>query len=276
MFGEKVNAQGLAAWTMAAFFAPAAHFLGSLPWIWVLGGAAAAGGISCLAWNQKGDCPKVWAGVLLICTVPALMLALRYSGACWPGVPDEIQGWALLVFSVWAALRGSAAGTRYGAVVFSLSALVYGGLLICAIPGVRPENLRPAAGMAAPWPLVFLLLPLGLGVFPKEGTTRPWSRTIFGGLGAAALAAICAGCLSGPRAAATDGAFYTVVRGIRLFGVAERFEAVISGVMTMGWFCYMTLILAMAGEAGERLRPRGGVQAALGVAIAASILQQIV
>lgn len=275
MFGNKVNARGLAAWTMAALFAPVAQFFGSLPWTWVLGAAAAAGALSCLGWNQKGVPSRPLAGILLACTVPALALALRYSGACWPGVPDEIQGWALLTFSLWASLRGSTAGGRYGAVVFGLSALAYGGLLICALPGVKPENLRPTAG-AAPWPLVFLLLPLGQGVFQKEGATRPWIWALAGGLGAAALAAVCAGCLSGARAAGTEGAFYTVVRGIRLFGVAERFEAVISGIMTMGWFCYMTLILAMAGEAGERIRPKGGVWAAFGAAVIASIIQVIV
>ena len=276
MFGKKVNFRGVVAWTLAALAAPAAQFFGSIPWTWVLGAGAAAGLAWGFSWNRPGSLPRPWAAVILLGTVPALLLGLRYSGACWPGVPDEVQGWALLVLAAWAALRGSAAGTRYGAVVFCVSALTYGILLACALPGIKAENLRPVSTGDAPWPLLTLLVLLGLGAFQKEGSLHPWPW--IGGmvLAIAALAAVCAGVMGPARTADMEGAFYDLVRSIRLFGVAERFEAVVSGIMTMGWFCYLTLLLSIAGEAGERLRPHGGPWAMAGAVAASCLLQLIV
>lgn len=266
MFGKQVNARGLAAWTLAALTAPAAQFFGSLPWVWVLEAGVGAGLLWVLVWKYGGPLPRAWAAAVLLGTVPALLLSLRYSGACWPGVPDGIQGWALLIFAAWAALRGSAAGTRYGAVVFCISALAYGMLLACALPGVKAENLRPADTEALPWSLLVLLVPLGLSVLQKEESLRPWGWIGGGALAAGLLAAVCAGVMGPARAAAMDGAFYNLVRSIRFFGVAERFEALVSGIMTMGWFCYTTLILCIAGEAGERLRKGTGRAALCGAA----------
>ena len=266
MFGKQVNARGLAAWTLTALTAPVAQFFGSLPWTWVLGTGTGAGLLWALAWKYGKPLSRTWAAAALLGTVPALLVSLKYSGACWPGVPDGIQGWALLIFAAWAALRGSAAGTRYGAVVFCVSALAYGILLACALPGVKAENLRPADTGISPWPLLVLLVPLGLSVFQKEGNLRPWGR--IGGfvLAAGLLAAVCAGVMGPARAAAMDGAFYNLVRSIRIFGVAERFEALVSGIMTMGWFCYTTLALCIAGEAGERLWKGKGRAALCGAA----------
>ena len=276
MFGKKVNARGLMAWTLAALAAPAAQFFGSIPWTWVLGAGAAAGLVWGCAWNCQGPLPRGLAALILVCSVPPLFLGLRYNGTCWPGVPDEVQGWALLTFAAWAALRGSSAGTRYGPVVFCVSALAYGILLACALPEVQVSNLRPAEPASPLWPLLVLLVPLGLGVFQKEGSLRPWPW--IGGmvLAAGILAGACAGVMGSVRAAAMDGAFYNLVRSIWLFGVAERFEALVSGIMTMGWFCYLTLLLSIAGEAGERLRSHGGPWAMAGAAAAACLLHLIV
>ena len=276
MFGKKVNARGLMAWTLAALAAPAAQFFGSIPWTWALGAGTAAGLMWGFAWNRPGPLPRPWAAVILLGAVPALLLSLRYSGACWPGVPDGVQGWALLVLAVWAVLRGSAAGTRYGAVAFFVSALAYGILLACALPGIKAENLRPVSAADAPWPLLTLLMPLGLGAFQKEGSLRPWPWIGVMVLAIAVLAAVCAGVMGPARTAVMEGAFYNLVRSIRLFGVAERFEALVSGIMTMGWFCYTALVLSMAGEAGERLRPHGGPGAMAGVLAVTCVLYLIV
>ena len=276
MFGNKVNSRGLGAWALAALAAPAAQFFGSLPWPWVLGASLLAGALWYPAWTCPGPLPRLLTLAGLALTVPALTLAARFSGACWPGVPDGIQGWALLAFSGWAALRGSRAGTRYGAIVFWVTAGAYGVLLLCALPGVKTENLTPAYTGGRPWALLFLLLPLGQRAFEKEGAVRPWIWMLGTILGATALATICGGCLSPARAGATSCAFFDMIRGIRLLGVAERFEAVVSGIMTMGWFCCMTWTLSVAGELGRRLHPKGGLPALLTVLTLAAVLNAIV
>lgn len=276
MFGRTVNSRGLMAWTLAALLAPAAQFFGSLPWTWVLGAGGLAGVLALWQGRQRAEIPRPLAAAVVLVTVPALLLALRYSGACWPGVDDGIQGWALLAFGTWAALRGSRAGSRYGTVVLCLTALAYGLLVAWALPGVKGENLRPLTYGERPWTLLVLALPLLLRAFPQEGKGRSWPWILGGLLGGAALSAVCAGCLSPLRAAESTGAFYDLVRGLRLFGVAERFEAVVSGIMTMGWFCYVTLLLCAAGETGERIRKGGGEAALLLSAGMAAVLNLIV
>ena len=275
MFQEKIDSRSLLAWTAAAMAAPMAHFFGSVPWYLILGEGACAAALWLAAWNREPRVGKAVAVVQFLFLALALSQAAAACGGSWVRGQDN---WAvavsLLVLSAWAASHGGKTGSRYGAVVFLLSLLLYGVLLFFAVPDTEPRYLLPAWRWDGGAAFGILLIPGVLSFFPRQTAGRspwPWALglSLFGG----ALAALTAGCLSPWVAAETQGAFFQMVRGISILGIAERFEALVSGVMTMGWFCLMSLLLAAEGHLTEVLLPgRGKAGVWTGAALAGILM----
>ena len=96
------------------------------------------------------------------------------------------------------------------------------------------------------------------GLLPRKKGRSPW----LWGLGLAIIGAgvslLTAGVLSPAVATNIQGAFFEMIRGISILGVAERFEAVVAAAMTLGWFCLLSLLLTAAGHLGETLHQGWG------------------
>lgn len=78
----------------------------------------------------------------------------------------------------------------------------------------------------------------------------------------AVLAALVAGCLSAPLAQQQDAAFYTLSRSISLFGVVERFEALVASCLTLG-LCSACALMLHAARQMLSERGQNGVTAFL-------------
>ena len=113
----------------------------------------------------------------------------------------------------------------------ALTALAFAGggmALSSAVPGVKPGKL---------WRWIAFLCP-------------------------AVIAAVVAGSLSEPLARQQDAAFYTLSRSISLFGVVERFEALVASCLTLG-LCSACALLLHAARQLIPSKGRDGVTAFL-------------
>lgn len=262
MYNRKIEGHSLWAWTAAAISAPVAQFLGSTPWHWTLLLGAAAGGLwLCVeAATVYGRRDWKWLAVLqILFLVFTVSSAARWSGACW--VTAE-SAWAipvvLLVLAACAAEGGCRAGARCGAVLFWCLTLLFAVLVVFAIPDVKLSGLRPENRGDGEVAAAVLLLPAVAALLPRKRGSKPWPWALGIVLGAVGLSALTAGVLSPAVAAGTQGAFFEMIRGISILGVAERFEAVVAAAMTLGWFCLLSLLLTGAGHLGETLHEGWG------------------
>ena len=104
-----------------------------------------------------------------------------------------------------------------------------------------------------PGMLLTFLLPAGAQLLPRTGRQKvAWALLpiLFG----VAVSVCTFGTLSAEIAETTSLGFYEAVRSMRLFGVAERFEAFLSVGLTLGWFSQLSLILGIAGVAADKVR----------------------
>lgn len=266
MYNREIKGHSLWTWVAAGVSAPLAQFAGSVPWHWTLGLAAVSGLIWVgVAWvTERGR--KDWKPLLvlqLLFLMVAVAGAARWSRACWI---TAREGWAipivLLVLAACAAEGGCRAGARCGAVLFWFLVGLFLLLFAFAVPDVQgkwlwPENKGDGSMVAA-----ILLVPAAGALLPRTQGKIPWIWAVGLGVTAVAISAVTAGVLTQGVAADTQGAFFEMVRGISILGVAERFEAVVSAAMTLGWFCLLSLLLTVAGHAAEKLHAgwgRGGV-----------------
>jgi MFS family permease len=111
-----------------------------------------------------------------------------------------------------------------------------------------------------------LSVALGFAVFGLPVTSvcllsqgeKAGARSVLPALFATVASIITAGVLSPGIAAATPNAFYETCRSLNLFGVARRFEPLISAGMTVGWFVLISLLLSCCGALTHKLFPGRG------------------
>ena len=222
----------------AALSAPIAQFFGSFSWFWTLLIGIASGILWLCVEQTTVNGRRDWKPLTvlqILFLIFAAGIAASWSGACWITAKHTwVVPIILLALAACAAEGGCRTGARCGAVLFWFLAGMF--LLLCAfaLPDVKMEWLAPApmenenTGIA----VAVLLLPAAAAMLPREKKSRPWPWALGLTVGAVILSA---------------------VTGIRIFGVAERFEAVVAAAMTLGWFCLLSLLLTVAGHMAETL-----------------------
>lgn len=78
------------------------------------------------------------------------------------------------------------------------------------------------------------------------------------------------------EAAQGEAVFYEAAKAVNLFGVAERFEAVVSVAMTMGYFALLSLLLSCAGAMAEEFHQGWRRIGVLGAAAISTIIVAII
>lgn len=221
-------------------------------------------------------CGETLGRVLLGLSVLWLLAAAaRSAAACeWLyGRTAPFPAIAILTWgaAVWAAGRGEAVAGRALCVVFPFCAAVLVGLLALAVPELHGRFLRPQFSLrrSAGALLPCLLLSLRQ-YFPQL------QRPALHGRWYAAAAALfllpsvaAAGVISPEIAAQSVFPLLTAAQSVSLFGVVERFEAILSAVANAAFFALLTLFAAALLRQLHALWPQLSQKAAQGGLFAA-------
>ena len=73
------------------------------------------------------------------------------------------------------------------------------------------------------------------------------------GMICALAAAVVAGVISPTLAQGAENPFYLMTKNLELLGIAQRFEAVVSAAMTVGWFSLICLLLSLGGRYAQKM-----------------------
>ncbi len=278
MFSKKTANGTRAAWLLTAVCIPAIALSGGCRWAAVLP-AAACGLIGFCVLRLCGEnlpasrpvclLQWVWLSVYLG-SIAARSADSWEHGDTYPVIPG-----ILLLLAAFSARSGAKKAANAGAILFWPAALILGIVFGAGTSGLKAEWMAPAWGAPDPELLPLLLLPC-LAVFLPGGGARGVAWLPLAAAAVAAAAALWIGGSLSPSVAEEARSpliFYS--KSISLFGVAERFEAVISCVLTVGWFAMFSLVLSTAGTMADRLRPglgQWGVWICAGLALAQMLL----
>lgn len=278
MFSERVRGGALRAWLLAATSGAAVLQLAGVSW-WKVALSAAACGILCLCIMvlTEGECSgnAVYCCLQFGFLVIASVAVLNWSADCWP----EGDSWpgvylALILLAGASAWNGAEQGSRSGAVLWILAAVLYAVMLTTLVPDIQADNLL-AEGKGEGWLIFVGLIPAVATFLPREGfRTYKWS-VVWIAVFAAAVAAVTGGVLGMKGLNETDQPFYHVCKSVRLFGSSQRLESVASVVMTLGLFSLLSLFLNCAGQLAERVKAGWGRKGVLVICILAPILSRI-
>lgn len=240
-----MSARDRGMWLLSGMTAMGAVLCGQFGWCSALAGLAAA----LLLYNIVGadtPLPTFARGLQALWLAVPLCAAAKGAAALFP---DAGNGWyvpAVTLALGWllARRKREAVGACCTVVGFFVLAAV-GVVVIFAVPGLRLSWLAPEFD----WRGVLLAFALGSGGFvvPQASGGKPgrgWGVCAY--VVPVLLSAVTAAALSPRLAAMQPSAFYTLSRSISVFGVVERFEALIAACLSLGIFCACAAILCAA------------------------------
>lgn len=236
------------AWLLAAAVPAILSTVGRNGWLTVLLAAIVTGVLSLCALS----CPKLpipkWLRILELSWLAVFLGAMAGNAdACWEqGQTFPAIGLILLILAAFAAQKGALRMARVGATLVWLVLPVIVLILLAGMTDAHTEWIRTDLELPDGYLVAILLLPAVSLFLPTEtGKTSKWPICILGIV--AVLCAIMLDSVLGARVASgADNAFYEFSKSVNLYGIAERFEAVVGCVLTIGWFLLFTILLSAA------------------------------
>ncbi len=172
----------------------------------------------------------------------------RASAALFPdaGYPLYVPG--IVLGLGWLLAERPGDGVRACCALIGYFVLAAVGIVsVFSATDLRWQWLKPSFS----WEKLLIALSIGCGgmlvrtVYPQAKLKRSWCVAAF--LTPTILSAIALGCLSPQLCVEEESAFYTLSRSISLFGVVERFEALIAACLTLGLCSVAALLFRAAG-----------------------------
>ena len=204
-----------------------------------------------LSFSQE-DLPR-WLRVIELAWMTAFLAGVaRQSTTCWedangfPAIPI-----ILLLLAAFTASRGEYRSVRIGATMAWLVLPILGVVFLVGTADVQWSWLRQELTIPDGSTTSLLLIPC-VGIF-VPGCSRKSLKwiPILSGLIAVAASALMDGTMGHVVAKLANNSFYEYCKGVNLFGVAERFEALVACALTVGWFVLYTVILSAVSYLSE-------------------------
>ncbi len=207
---------------------------GRLDWLSALAGGVGAFLLFNIVRGRPGQLPPALVRMVQVLWITAILaVAAKGAAALFPDAGNPVYVPAVVLALSWLLARYARDGVLACCVIvgfFVLSAVAV--VAIFAFGDFRwptPEFRWQEAGIALAVGCGGMLLRSSC---PEAKPGLLWSGIGF--LAPAILSLLVDGCLSPLLAAQQESAFYTLSRSISLFGVMERFEALVAACLTLG------------------------------------------
>lgn len=251
---NKIPATQLNAWLFVALIPAVFSIAGRNGWVTVLLTAIIAGVLCfCVLTCKHEKLPKWLCALELGWLIVFLGGLAKISSACWmevdafPAIPV-----ILLIIAAFAAHRGAIQAARTGATLMWLVLPVLSVVLLAGTADINLEWIRNELEIPDGMLVSLLLFPC-LGIFlPRESQKASRWMAFSIGITAVAASALMDASMGAVVASTAASSFYEFGKGVNLFGVAERFEALVACALTAGWFALFALILCVVYHLAEK------------------------
>ncbi len=273
MRSSKVTVAQLGIWIVTAVAGPILYYSNG-NWFWLLPVALVLciiTGIS-VCYGRHWDGP-VYNFVQFLWIAVLLSQLLGYSANCWPTGEQTfpIVPLTLLILSAISASKGNKNTANGISVVFWMSLLLLGIVIVAGTQNMELEFLQPNKRPIPSQIVLVLLLPAAMCFIKCENCNMlPF---IFIAILVTAVSLWIAGSLSSELAETMSWPFYEAAKSVELFGVAKRFESLVSVGVTLCNYCLYSLFLCVASSIGEKFgRKREAIIATVGISACLMLL----
>ncbi len=273
MFRKEVAMRPVILWLICGMSAPVVQLLAGYDWqsVGLLGVACTA--LVCMVMLTEGKWGK-WGSLLqAIWLIAVLSVCAAYAANSWPlGKTSIIVPLSLLALAAWSAQQGAAVAVRTAGMLFILVSIGYTLVLGCGVTQTDWNWIEDRELLPVDLALFLYLLPGAAACIPR----RPAGKSILALFLIPAFAVLAAIVSTGnvkPEFPMNTYPFFEMSRSLSLFGLAERFEALVCALITVGWFSLMSFLFSCLGSQVQNIRPgRGKIGIWIGGALAAGVV----
>lgn len=268
----RIQSSQFTAWLLVAIVGPMLSMIGKTGWIGVLGSAAICVILSaCIHW-MRIEIPRWVRFVQLIWITVYLGSIAQESTSCWQiGTDTVVLPCILLILAALASASGAQRSARSSAVLVWLVIPLSGIVLLAGGMDLDESHIRMDVE-SLDWALMPLLLIPALGGFLSEGKVNCTVKvTMLCSIIAVILSMWMDASLTAEVVSKSENAFYQYSKGVTLFGIAERFEAVSACLLTAGWFGLFSIFLS-AGHAIIESNQKGAGAVGVWLMVAIAVL----
>lgn len=240
-------------WAVSAALIPTIQIAAGCTWGWAAIAALMGAFIAALVpWRGNGG--RTCHILLWLVKTAALTNALYFAERFWnAGESGKWVPYILLLLSFRAACKGSTQAAEGSILLFWITGILMGSVLLAAFPEIEYKNLRPKEIKGAGKNAVSLLTVL---ILTKLGGRREQRNHADNALwilaGIAVMTAICAqGILSWKGMEATEEPIYKLTRSIRLNGEMRCFESILILGYLLGQYQWMGYLFCINPGEGE-------------------------
>ena len=263
----------LGAWLLAGLSAPLAQFACGMSWQTVTLVALICLPV-CWLVSRVTVVTVKWINIAELVWLACVLSALgRWMSESWPsGNTFPAVPLTLLALGAVSAARGPEQAARGGSVVFWLTALLYSVVVAAGLSQVEWEELTEFNGRVDFRLAVILLLPAVTVFLQRDKKGLPLGSVMGVGAFAVLVSILVTGALSLRIAQNVEKPLHEWVAGLSLAGTLQRFEALASVALTMGWFALASYALCIAGTLTDQIKEGCYGKGVWFVAAAAGIL----
>ena len=268
---NNIQTAQLRGWLLVAAIPAILSIVGRNGWLTILLMAIGCGALCFCALTCRIEKFPKWLCILELAWFTVFLAGTaKLSGSCWTEAnASALIPVILLLLAAYASSKGTHQSARMGATLLWLVIPVLG---LVFLAGTTDINIKwiPSEWELPDGTLTALLLLPCAGIFmPRERKALRWTGLI---LGAAAVTGslLMYGTMGTEAAKTAPNGFYEFSKGVTLFGVAERFEALVACALTGGLFALLTLILSAIYHLSEKIFPRSAKWSVRLCAIAAA------
>ena len=245
----------LGAWLLAGLSAPLAQFAGGMSWQTVALSVSICLPV-CWMVSRVTVVTVKWINIAELVWLACVLSALgRWMSESWPsGNTFPAVPLTLLALGAVSAARGTEHAARGGSVVFWLTALLYSVVAAAGLGKVEWEELAEFNGKVDFRLAVILLLPAVTVFLQRDKKGLPLGSVMGAGVFAVLVSIMVTGALSLRIAQNVEKPLHEWVAGLSLAGTLQRFEALASVALTMGWFALVSYALCIAGALTEQIK----------------------
>jgi hypothetical protein len=240
--------------------APLAIYAGKTSWEWTLvtGVVCISASLVVLRFGSSDYGKLLRLGQLILLSIVAGIFSREIS-ACW-GEESVSMPLVLLVLAALSAGNGAQNAGRVCCCVAWAATIVYAVILAVGVKNIEWTRLAEM-GYCHEMMIVSFLMPAIWLLLPAERSKAVSliGMVVFG----AVISILCFGTLSSRGVMDAQLPIYQYSKSLTMLGIAERFEAVASVVLTLGIYCTLSLIL----RAAEEMMKHGALVAAIIAAI---------
>ncbi len=258
-------------WILCGMTAPAAQLLSGHHPKWLILTGVAVAGILCLmlVLFQESFNEKWFAFLQGVWLLIVLGQCAAQCGQSWPmGQGRWIVPAVLLALGAWSVQHGPAAAARIAGILFILICIGYSVILGAGAFQVQGDWVGGHSAISLEKAVFWFLMPAAAFCLPRRQEKRHGLLIFLVPLFCTAAAIVTCGNVN-PFGEQVNYTFFEMCRSLSLFGLAERFEALVCALVTVGWFALLSFLLSCFGACVQNLCPgKGGTGAWIAAAVA--------